>query len=390
MTTDSSLQKRLMKTLGRSHCVLCGRGTTALWLGLRAIMRRDGPGEVILPDILCQTALDGVLLAGFMPVFAEVRPGRLTLAANHLAPLITPDTRAILVAHLFGHVADLDLIRQAAPGIPIIEDAVQGFGGSYRGKPVGSWGDLAFVSFDKNKMIGGRGGALLFDDDSLAEGIETDLCKLTNRGEILTDSLPDVNEFYCRVPFGEDQSMFDSVQTLLCKLPNPARSNRVKVAPLLTNSAATAYASQLKTVAPHLLCRFDSAAPNTERILADWDTLNERVARRNGNAHLLQARLANYPLLQPEIRVGDAIWRYTITFPTAARARWVMWSLQIAGINGSNLYYPLSGLFGRQAGAENLAHRLINLFVDERTDEGTLRRTADVIAAAPWSRFSPG
>jgi hypothetical protein len=64
--------------------------------------------------------------------------------------------------------------------------------------------------------------------------------------------------------------------------------------------------------------------------------------------------------------------------------------LQAAGINGSALYYPLSALFGRQTGSENLANRLINLFVDEHTDEAALNRAADVIAALPWSRLAPG
>jgi dTDP-4-amino-4,6-dideoxygalactose transaminase len=373
--TAADLQKRLLETLGRAHCVLCGRGTTALWLALRAIRRRDGPGEVILPDILCQTALDGVLLAGFTPVFAEVLPGRLTLAANRLVPLITPHTRAILVAHLFGHVADLDQIRQAAPGVPLIEDAVQGFGGFYRDKPVGSWGDLSFVSFDQHKMIGGRGGALLFDDDSLFEPIESDLEKLADPENFSP---------------AESEQLFGGIQTILCKLPNQAPSNRVRTAPLLPGEAAAAYAFQLKKATPNLLCRFNATAPNVERILTDWDTLNERVAVRNWKAHLLHGRLANYPLLQPEIRVGDAIWRYTITFSTATAGRRARRTLQAAGIGGSALYYPLSALFGQPTGSDNLANRLINLFVDEAADEASLNRAADVIAALPWSRLAPG
>jgi hypothetical protein len=389
MTAESELQQRLKAALGRAQCVLCGRGTTALWLALGAIRGRDGPGEVILPDILCQVALEGVLLAGFTPVFAAVLPGRLTLAADRLAPLVTPHTRAILVAHLFGHVADLDAIRQAAPGIPLIEDAVQGIGGTYRGKPVGAWGDLAFVSFDKTKMIGGRGGALLFDDDSFLENIESNLCKLTNNTLPLNENLNDVNGFFEQKFAGQNELLFETIKNILCKLPNQPLPKGVRVPPLFSNSAASVYASRLKAWAPQLLCRFDSSLPNVSRILTDWETLNERNAARVSKAHLLRRRLAIYPLLQPEIRVGDVIWRYTITFPSSAWARWIVFLLQSAGISGSTLYYPLSGLFGFQAGAENLTNRLINLFVDETTDEATVHRAADVIGSAPWSRFSP-
>jgi dTDP-4-amino-4,6-dideoxygalactose transaminase len=123
------LTEHLTEALGRSYCVLCGRGTTALWLALRAISRRDGLGEVIMPDIVCAAVLEGVLLAGFIPVFADVLPGRLTLSATSVSQLVTSRTRAVILVHLFGHVVEIDLIRQAAPDIPVIEDAVQGIGG---------------------------------------------------------------------------------------------------------------------------------------------------------------------------------------------------------------------------------------------------------------------
>ena len=86
------LAHQLADSLGRAYGVLCGRGTTALWLALRAIRRRDGPGEVIVPDLLCTTALEGVLLAGFAPVFADVIPGRWTLAADSVARWVTPQS----------------------------------------------------------------------------------------------------------------------------------------------------------------------------------------------------------------------------------------------------------------------------------------------------------
>jgi hypothetical protein len=250
------LTEYLAEALGWSHCVLCGRGTTALWLALRAILRRDGPGEVIIPDIVCATALEGVLLAGFIPVFADVLPGRFTLSASSVSQLVTPRTRAVIVVHLFGHVAEMDLIRQAAPGIPIIEDAVQGIAGSFKDKPVGSLGDASFISFDQNKMIGGRGGALLWDDDSLVDGIEADVHRLPDRPEVRVDTL----------------------------------------ASLLPPAAAAAYAYQLRASAPALLRGFDSSVANLDRILADWNTLGSRVEDRNTKAHWLQTRLSGLPL----------------------------------------------------------------------------------------------
>jgi hypothetical protein len=339
------LEQPFAEALGWSNCVLCGRGTTALWLALRAIWRRDGPGEVIIPDILCATALEGVLLAGFLPVFADVIPNRFTLSPSSVAQLVTPHTRAVLVAHLYGHIADIDLIRDAAPGIPIIEDAVQGFGGSFTGQPVGSLGDISFISFDSNKMIGGRGGALLFDDDTLMDGIQADLDRLLD--------LPDL--------------CFDMLDTLL---PPPA---------------AAAYAHHLRTFsAPALLRDFNRSQANLDRIWADWKTLGERVKARNAKTYWLGAHLVDLPVQLPELRTGDAIWCYTMTMPSVILARRVMRDLQMAGLNGSDLYSPLSRLFGQQSGAGRLANRLVNLWVDEAASSDILQCTIDVISAVPW------
>jgi dTDP-4-amino-4,6-dideoxygalactose transaminase len=317
-------------------------------LALRAILRRDGPGQVILPDVVCATVLDGVLLAGFEPVFADVLPARFTLSASRVAQLVTPRTRAILVVHLFGHTADVDPIRQAAPGIPVIEDAVQGIGGSVGSRPVGSLGDMSFISFDPNKMIGGRGGALFFDDDSLVDGIEADLHRLPD--------LPD----WPLDPLGS----------------------------LLPPPAAAAYAVQLRTAfAPVLLRRFDSSPANLDRIRADWRTLGARVEQRNAKARCLHDHLSGLPLVLPDMREGDAIWRYTLTAPSVAAANRIMRGLQGAGLSGSGLYYPLSRLFGQPAGAGYLANRLVNLWVDESTGSDSLQHIVDVITAVPWSRM---
>jgi hypothetical protein len=336
---------QLADSLGRTYGVLCGRGTTALWLALRAIRRRDGPGEVIVPDLLCTTALDGVLLAGFTPVFADVIPGRWTLAADSVARRVTPRTRAILVAHLFGHTADLDLIRAAAPGVPVIEDAVQGFGGTWHDQPVGAWGDLSFTSFDKTKMIGGRGGALFFDDGALLDGVTADVRRLPD--------LPDLP--------------LDGVGALLPPV------------------AAAAYADQLRTTsAPVLLRPFDDSPANLDRIRADWGTLGARIDQRYAKSRWLHDRLVDFPLILPDIRAGDAIWRYTFAAPSVAAARWILRGLQAAGLRASDLYTPLSRLYGPYP---DRAHPLVNLPVDESADDAALQRAVQVIAGVPWERL---
>ncbi len=329
--------------LGWRYAVPAGRGTAALWLALRALARRHGPGEVILPDLLCPVVVDGILLAGYTPVFAEITPGRYTLAPESVAGLVSPRTRAILVAHLFGHAADIPAIRAAAPGIPLIEDAVQGLGGHLNGRPLGSFGDLAFISFDETKMIGGRGGLLFFDDESLLAGVEGDLLRLGQPTE------------------------------------PPLEPIRV----LLPPGAAQAYRAQLRARSPALLPAFAPERATLERIRADWESLPARAAARNEKALFLQERLQGTPLALPEVNPGDSMWRYTVLAPSVAWTKRLSRDLQLAGLSGSNLYFPLSRLFGERVPktqAARLADRLINLWVDEKTSEAQLRQAARILS----------
>ncbi len=359
------IEDQFAASLGRTHAVIVGRGTTALWLALRAIRRRDGPGEVILPDLLCPVALDGVLLAGFTPIFADVLPGRYTLSPASVARHVTPRTRAVLVAHLYGHIADLDAIRRAAPGIPIIEDAVQGFGGSYQGRPVGSLGDFSFISFDRYKMIGGRGGVLFFEDGALWDGIAAEARELDD----LLTPIPSPS------PAGGGREQ-DAVS------PSPLAGRDVGwgLAALLPPTAAAGYAAQLGARAPSLLRGFDPSPANLDRIRADRETLSARRDYRNAHAHELAARLAGLPLALPDLRAGDALWCYTILTPTAALARRVVHGLRQAGLPWSTLYAPLSSFFGRDGGASWTAGRLVNLWIDESAGPDVVARTARAVA----------
>src|SRR5258708_5468337 len=170
MSGEYSATLEADQPLQRRYGRLVGRGTTALYVALRAIAACDGPGEIILPDLICSTVLDAVLLAGFAPRFADVTPDRFTLDAQDVCRKITPSTRGVIVAHLFGNVMDtLSIKRQS---VRIIEDAVQGLGGWSAGQQVGTLGDIAFTSFHPTKMIPGYGGLVATDDPVLSEAIQ--------------------------------------------------------------------------------------------------------------------------------------------------------------------------------------------------------------------------
>jgi dTDP-4-amino-4,6-dideoxygalactose transaminase len=147
-------------------------GTDAI---LAALMALDiGPGdEVICPSLTFFATAGCITRLGAQPVFADSCPECFNLEPHTLEPLITPRTKAIVPVHLFGQAADLDPILDLARrhNLAVVEDAAQAFGAEYRGRPVGSFGHFATISFFPTKNLGALGdaGLLVTDDPALAE-----------------------------------------------------------------------------------------------------------------------------------------------------------------------------------------------------------------------------
>jgi len=300
-----------------------------LYVAFRALAVLNGePGEVIVPDLICSTALDAVLLAGHTPVFAEVTPDRWTLDGADARRNVTRNTQAVLVAHLFGHVAGVSRGAFGDLGVPIVEDAVQGLGGA-----VGTVGDITVIGFAPSKMIGGRGGVVLTDDPVLFDAINA-------------------------------VSIIDPVIHI------PTTTERLR-----------GYAPQLTIAAYDLIRPFDESLMNTARVEAGWANLAANVRSRNEKAAYLHDRLCGTPLLLPEIIPGDAIWRYTVAAPTPTSANWIARRLQLAGLPGSRLYPSLSALFApeSQLRSVELASRMVNLWVDSSVNQATLVQMVEVL-----------
>jgi dTDP-4-amino-4,6-dideoxygalactose transaminase len=131
-------------------------GTAALTLALRAL--GVGPGDEVItqPNTYVATAF-AVTYVGATPVFADVEPGTFNLDPAQVAAAVTPRTRAIIAVHMYGQCADVDAIRAAAPGIPVLEDAAHAQGADLRGRRAGAIGDIAAFSFYPTKVMGALG-----------------------------------------------------------------------------------------------------------------------------------------------------------------------------------------------------------------------------------------
>jgi len=152
------------------YCLAVTSGTAALQTAVAAL--EVGPGdEVILPAWTWHSCYTAVVLAGGLPVFAEIDES-FNIDPNDIEKRITPRTKAIIAVHLQGNPADMDAILAVARKhrIRVLEDCAQSVGGSYKGKPLGSMGDIAIYSLQLNKTISaGEGGAVTTNDPVLFE-----------------------------------------------------------------------------------------------------------------------------------------------------------------------------------------------------------------------------
>lgn len=155
-------EKALADRMQVQHAQLVSSGTAALSVALACAGIGSGD-EVILPTFTFVATFEAVLAQGAIPVLADIDDS-LTLDPASVEKLITSRTRAVIPVHMCGSMGDLGELKRlcANHGLIMIEDACQALGGSYEGKPLGSYGDLGCFSFDFVKTITcGEGGAIL-------------------------------------------------------------------------------------------------------------------------------------------------------------------------------------------------------------------------------------
>jgi len=167
----AELEEKLARFVGVKHCISCANGTDALQIALMAL--GIGPGdEIITPGFSYIATAEAVALLGAKPVYVDVDLRTYNLDPVLLEAAITSHTKAIIPVSLYGQCADFDTINTIAArhSVPVIEDAAQSFGATYKGRRSCSLSTIACTSFFPSKPLGcyGDGGALFTDDDELA------------------------------------------------------------------------------------------------------------------------------------------------------------------------------------------------------------------------------
>ncbi len=170
------------------HALAIQSATAGLHTAVAALNVNPGDEILVTPYSMCASATAAVM-HNAIPIFVDIDENTFNMNPKKIKEAISPETKAIIVVHLFGYPAEMDVIMQIAKenNLMVIEDAAQAPGSEYRRKPIGTIGDVGVFSFNQNKTIStGEGGVLVTNDDELAKRIEL----IRNHGEVVVEHYP--------------------------------------------------------------------------------------------------------------------------------------------------------------------------------------------------------
>jgi UDP-2-acetamido-2-deoxy-ribo-hexuluronate aminotransferase len=169
------LEHKLAAFTGAKHCITCASGTEALLMSLMALGIGYGD-EIITTPFTFVATVEMIVLLGAKPVFVDVESDTCNINADLIEAAITSRTKAIIPVSLYGQTADMDAINAIAAkygNLPVIEDAAQSFGATYKGHHSCNLSTIGCTSFFPSKPLGcyGDGGAIFTNNDSLAQAM---------------------------------------------------------------------------------------------------------------------------------------------------------------------------------------------------------------------------
>jgi dTDP-4-amino-4,6-dideoxygalactose transaminase len=166
-----SFEGDFAKYIGGDYCVGVGNGTDALFMAMKALNLGFGDQVITAANTFIATA-EAIGWTGATPVFVDCDPVTYNIDVSKIEAAITDKTKAIVPVHLYGQPADMDAIKAIADkhGLMVIEDCAQAHGATYKGKTVGTFGNIGCFSFYPGKNLGAYGdaGAVVTNDEALA------------------------------------------------------------------------------------------------------------------------------------------------------------------------------------------------------------------------------
>lgn len=354
LSGDGAFTKRihawLENRIGCYSALLTHSCTAAL--EMMALLTDIQPGdEVIMPSYTFVSTANAFVLRGAVPVFVDIHPDTLNVDERCVENAITEKTRAIVAVHYAGVACAMDELCEIGSRhtIPVLEDAAQAFGARYKGRPLGSIGALAALSFHETKnVISGEGGALLVNDSSLADRAEIIREKGTNRSNFLRGTV----DKYRWVDVGSSY------------LPS-------------------------EIIAAFLWAQIESSDELAKRRLSLWETYDKRLQS------LEERGLLRRPII-PDYADHNAHLYYILTQDAETRSR-LLAGLKREGVGGLFHYVPLHSApagerFGRTNGAlantDDLSSRIVRLPLFYAMDDSDVDRVCSLVESLLGSRVA--
>lgn len=357
--TYQRLEKILADRLNRRHCVLTGRAASAIHIALRAL--ELPPGKIVVPAITCPSPASVPLYSGHQPLFCDISLSNFNICPNALRRLLEEhkDVVAIMPVHLYGVAAPMPELMAIASDhrLPIIENAAQALGGTLKGRPLGSWGDISIISFGHTKTIDvGWGGAALTDDDHLA-------LRLRGAAAVLPSKPLHIDRL-----FEEWRRVYYSLISLT--EINPALHELFVPLPDIFKEM-------------YLFALNDTGA---REIFEALNNLNDYAAARRSNTRAYRVGLEHHALRHQQLTEEDVPWRYSFIVPPRLQ-KLITQTLRNAKIDASNWYPTLHRWYvsGRRQGdscfpnACALAAGVVNLWVAPDLPKNRVEQTCEII-----------
>lgn len=347
----------MVRRLGMRSALTFSRGSAGLYTLLAALARRDGPGEVIVPTLCCETVALAALYAGHTVRLVDVSPETLCLTPATVAPHMSARTRAVLVVHLYGmdaQTAAFAPLRSAYPHTAFVEDIAHAFGGlGTDGRLLGAGLDYTLMSFADGKMVAGDGGMLLLAEHAMpAALLMRDAPHAPGRHSAPRLAL--------------------SLRNLVHAVADLWREEGGRRSPPIFTQVQDRYRS--------LVVQAGGVA-DEPAAMAGIARIGASTAMRLRHYAAYRSQIRTPSAVVPAFHAGSTCWRCPVLFDTPGRAWEATDALRAAGLPASNHYFPLSVLFGQDAcpAGEALALRIVNLWVDDSVSDDQIRQTADII-----------
>lgn len=363
MLTNNTLklERRIAKLTSRSDAIAVGRAAWGLFVILSIWKVTCKSQKIALPSFVCQSVLAAILLAGWEPEFCDIDLTTGNVSNLEWLRIIELGVDAILFVNLFGNVGDAFYIAEAcrAKGIYFIEDAAQSFGGSWEDKPSGTFGNASIISFGHTKLIDvGQGGMVLTNDSVFANAIRN----------FKGNRLPIPNSSITSKKFKE---MFYEARHQLVISPELAKES---------------FKGLIDIYQPLISSTWNPEA--SEKILIQLDYLDIAVRKRREKNLICKEALHDTALVPLSMSEGSVPWRAVFRLPGIGwiEQKTISEAVRTEVVDISNWYIPSHWLMtgfsdsaAKLISTERLSQEIFQLWIDDGTDEKSLKRAAAVL-----------